>query len=100
DGVGAHNTFLQIYFEMGVAGITSFLLIMAAVAFKLLCRIREDFAGSFMMLMMCVGYLVVCYSDNLLDYLQFQWLFWFTLGSVCASARLAALEALARLAIA
>jgi len=28
------------------------------------------------------------YSDNLLDYLQFQWFFWFCVGAVCASARL------------
>jgi O-antigen ligase len=87
--VGAHNAYLQIYFEMGLAGLTSFLLLVTAIAFKLIYRSREDFAGSFVMLMMCVGYMVVCYSDNLLDYLQFQWFLWFTLGSVCASTRFA-----------
>ncbi|MEH2614392.1 O-antigen ligase family protein [Bradyrhizobium sp. AZCC 1693] len=95
--IGLHNAFLQIYFEMGLAGLISFLLLMAAVAFTLICRFREDFSGSFVMLLLCVGYMVVFYSDNLLDYLQFQWLFWFTLGSVCASARLAAMEARAPL---
>jgi O-antigen ligase len=89
-GVGPHNAFLQIYFEMGVAGLTSFLLLVAAIAFTLIYRSRADFAGSFVMLMMLVGYMVVFYSDNLLDYLQFQWFFWFTIGTVCASTRCAA----------
>jgi O-antigen ligase len=96
---GAHNAFLQIYFEMGVGGLTSFLLLMATIAFKLIYRFREDFAGSFAMLMMCVGYMIVCYSDNLLDYLQFEWFFWFTLGSVCASTRFAAYPSHARFVI-
>jgi putative inorganic carbon (HCO3(-)) transporter len=98
-GVGPHNAFLQIYFEMGVAGLTSFLLLVAAIAFKVVYRSREDFAGSFVMLMMLVGYMVVFYADNLLGYLQFQWFFWFTLGSVCASTRFAAYPLRARLAI-
>ena len=88
--IATHNALLQIYFEMGIAGITSFLFLMGVVALTLVSRAKEDFAGSFSMLMMLVGYMVVCYSDNLLDYLQFQWFFWFTLGSVCASTRLAA----------
>ncbi len=87
-GFGSHNAFLQIYFEMGVAGLTSYLLVMAAIAFKLINRFREDFAGSFVMLMMLVGYMVVFYADNRLS--AIQWFFWFTLGSVCASTRFAA----------
>jgi O-antigen ligase len=96
---GTHNAFLQIYFEMGVVGLASFLLLMATIAFKLIYRSREDFAGSFTMLMMCVGYMIVFYFDNLLDYLQFQLFFWFTLGSVCASTRFASYPSRARFVI-
>jgi hypothetical protein len=39
-GVGPHNAFLQIYFEMGIAGLTSFLLLVAAIAFKLILQIQ------------------------------------------------------------
>lgn len=98
-GIGPHNAFLQIYFEMGVAGLTSFLLILAAIGFQLIRRFKEDFVGSFVMLMMCVGYMFIFYFDNLLDYLQFQWLFWFTLGSVCASTRFPVYTSPARFAI-
>ena len=98
-GADPHNALLQIYFKMGVAGVTSFPLLGAAIAFKLIYRSGEDFPGSFMMLMMCVGYMVVFYSENLLDYLQFQWCFWFTLGSVCASTRLGLYRSRARFGI-
>ena len=98
-GVAPHNALLQICFEMGVAGVTSFLLLGTAIAFKLIYRSGEDFPGSFVMLMMCVGYLVVFYSGNLRDYLQFQWFFWFTLGSVCGSTRFALYPSRARFGI-
>lgn len=88
-GVGPHNAFLQIYFEMGIAGATSAALLMTSIAFKFISALGRDTAGSFTMLMMCSGYLIMCYSDNLLDYLQFQWFFWFTIGTVCASTRFA-----------
>jgi O-antigen ligase len=86
-GVGAHNALLQIYFEMGLAGICSYLSIFIAVFADLAKRLRLDFAGSVVIFAYCVGYLTVCFSDNLLDYLQFQWFFWFSLGTVCASTR-------------
>jgi len=85
EGIGPHNAVLQIYFEMGIAGLSSFALLMAAITFRLISTIGRDFAGSFTMLMLCISYLIVFYSDNLLDYLQFQWFFWFTMGTVCAS---------------
>ncbi|MHC2439857.1 O-antigen ligase family protein [Bradyrhizobium sp. USDA 4451] len=89
EGIGPHNAFLQIYFEMGIAGLSSFLLLMVAIMYRLVSTIGRDFAGSFTMLLLCVGYLIVFYSDNLLDYLQFQWFFWFTMGTTCASRRFA-----------
>jgi O-antigen ligase len=98
-GVGAHNAFLQIYFEMGIIGLACFAILILAVAIKLLSVASRDFQGAFTMLMMCLGYVTVFYSDNLLDYLQFQWFFWFTLGSVCASTRFLPHPAHAQLAV-
>lgn len=95
-GVGAHNAILEIYFEMGLAGICSYLSIFAAIFVQLSRRLRLDFAGTIVMFAYCAGYLIVCFSDNLLGYLQFQWFFWFSLGTMCASTR--ALERSSRLA--
>jgi O-antigen ligase len=88
-GLGLHNGFLQVYFEMGIAGLVAFTFLMAAIILKLIATLNKDFAGSFIMLMLCVGYMIVLYYDNLFGYLQFQWFFWFTLGTVCASERIA-----------
>ncbi len=88
--VGAHNTFLQIYFELGIAGVATFALLTFTIATQLLLISRRDFAGCFTMFMMCIGYIAFAYSDNLLDYLQFQWFFWFLAGTVCASGRFVA----------
>lgn len=79
--VGPHNALLQIYFETGVAGLLAFTLLISVIAYKLFAATRRDFAGSVTMLMMCAGYVLVFYYDNLLDYLQFQWFFWFLLGT-------------------
>ena len=94
-GIGLHNAFLQTYFEMGLAGVISFTFLMVAIMVKLIAMLNKDFAGSFTMLAACVGYMVVFYSDNLLNYLQFQWFFWFVLGSICASGRFAVVSRLA-----
>ncbi|WGD54944.1 O-antigen ligase family protein [Bradyrhizobium sp. CB1650] len=88
-GLGLHNGFLQIYFEMGLVGLIAFTFLMGTIAFKLIAAFNKDFAGSFVMLMLCVGYMIVLYYDNLFGYLQFQWFFWFTVGTVCASQQLA-----------
>jgi hypothetical protein len=40
------------------------------------------------MAILCISYLTVCYSDNLLGYLQFEWFFWFVLGTMLAWMRL------------
>jgi O-antigen ligase len=85
EGVGAHNAFLQIYFEMGLFGLGSFVLIFVCLISQLAARMRHDFAGSAILILWCVGYLLCCYSDNMLDYLQFQWFFWFCIGTVCAA---------------
>ena len=87
-GIGAHNTLLQIYFEMGLFGIATFFMIFAALFYVLLAHLKNDYAGSIVMMLNCVGYLIVCISDNLLDYLQYQWFFWFSVGTVCATKEL------------
>ena len=84
-GVGAHNAFLQIYFEMGLLGLGSFGAIFAMIFRQLYVRARTDLEGSVVMALNCIGYLTVFYSDNLLAYLQYQWFFWFFAAIACAS---------------
>jgi O-antigen ligase len=82
EGVMPHNAFLQIYFEMGIVGLTTYGAIFFALAFELGRGWKVDWRGTLLMGLLCIGYLTVSYSDNVLDYLQYQWLFWFTLATV------------------
>ena len=83
-GVGAHNTLLQLYFETGLFAITAFFAIFFALLTQLRKGLAHDRDGAIIMAAACVAYLAVSYADNLLDYLQFQWFFWFVLGTVAA----------------
>lgn len=80
----AHSVYYQWLFEAGVVG----LLCGAWLYFKLLVLLRAgarfDRLGSVTVISIVVGYLVMCYSDNMLDYLCFNWYYWFLLGTACS----------------
>lgn len=87
-GVGPHNVFLQIYFEMGVVGVLAFGWLFLSLFWKLKDGCRSDPRGTLIMSTFAASYLVECYSDNVIDYLVYQWFFWFVMGTVCAWNRL------------
>ena len=84
EGVGAHNALLQIFFEMGILGVLGVLWLFVSLFAKLIVGYSFDKAGAMIMMILALAYLVVSYGDNMLDYLVFQWYFWFVMGVVCA----------------
>jgi O-antigen ligase len=94
DGIGTHNALLQLYFEAGILGLGSFIAVFAILFVTLARRFRTDPDGTLIAMALCGGILACSYSDNMLDYLQFQWPFWFFIGTVCASVRFPARNAL------
>jgi len=88
EGIGAHNTLLQIYFEMGAVGLFGFLAIFFVLLTQLLRGLGRARDGTILMALLCASYVVASYTDNVLDYLQYQWSFWFVLGTVLAWMRL------------
>ncbi len=87
-GVPPHNTLLQIYFEMGLIGLAAYLAIFVVLFAQLYRGCTHDRAGAIVLAILCIGYLTVSFADNLLDYLNFEWFFWFVLGTVMAWIRL------------
>ncbi len=85
EGVGAHNAALQIYFEMGLVGVAAFVAVFITLFIMLAQRIKVDFPGTLLFALLCASHMLVASSDNMLDYLQFQWFFWFTVGTIIAS---------------
>lgn len=83
---GAHNVYVQWFFETGALGMLCFVWMFYCV-FRLLARRRTtDKAGTAIMMSLVAAYLVVCASDNMVDYLSFNWYFWFIVGTVCSVA--------------
>jgi O-antigen ligase len=87
EGIGTHNALLQLYFEAGWLGLTTFLGAYAVVLTGLALRWRADPKATPIAIALLLGILVCSYSDNMLDYLQFQWPFWFFIGTICAAGR-------------
>jgi O-antigen ligase len=83
---GAHNTYIQWFFETGVIGVicAAWMHFWLFVTLKL--GVVYDKLRSSIAIMMVIAYLFFAFSDNMLDYLSFNWYFWFFIGAACAIA--------------
>jgi putative inorganic carbon (hco3(-)) transporter len=82
-GTYAHNDYLAVLFETGLVGLVTFLWIFWGYAVWLFQRWRFDKGGATTAAAMLATYMICSYSDNLLEYLPYQWEFWFPLGVIC-----------------
>lgn len=83
-GVDAHNVFVQLGFETGLAGLGAFLWIFVRKFSWLLRYWAFDRLGLTMAMATLSVYLLICYSDNLLEYVSYGWCYWFTSGLIFA----------------
>jgi O-antigen ligase len=83
DGIGAHNSYLQLLFEGGVVGLGVFLFLFIG-AWRLLSRAwkKTKSSGHAIALVYLFSYLIICAADNLLYYLVLNWYVWFFIGFV------------------
>ncbi len=88
---GAHNVYVQWFFDAGVIGLMAYLWLHARVALMLKSLMRIDRLAAFATLALVFSYLVVSSSDNIFGYLVFNWYFWFSVGIGCALAASSAL---------
>jgi len=84
DATGAHSMYVKYLFELGFIGLFIFIGIfvyLLAKSLKYWNMARSDCA----FVISCIlFYLIICYSDNIIGYLSFNWYFWFILGSYFA----------------
>ena len=81
---GAHNVYVQLIFEAGLFGLMSFGWLFARLLVFIRQGMQSDRLGRTTLSGVVCAYLLVCYSDNMLDYLAFNWYLWFLLGTACA----------------
>ena len=87
---GAHNTYIEVLFEMGVVGLLFFLSVFLSPLkiFWKRSRVeakakRWEFAWAFSYLL---SYLLACFADNMNYYLGVNWYTWFFIGLMLAAA--------------
>lgn len=80
----AHNAFIEILFETGLLGLVSYFMIYGTalkICWRKLCGNLSGLSREAAIVFSSViGYLLVCFSDNTLYYLAFNWYFWFFIG--------------------
>lgn len=78
--INAHSVYVLLFFELGTLGLLAFLFIIFS---HLKALIRVYPYNKFLVFTVTVGlveFLFECYSDNMLDYLNFDWYLWFLIG--------------------
>ena len=81
-GVDAHNVYIQLLFETGLAGLASYLWIFWRKFVWLARCWSMDKRRLSMILAIITVYMINAYSDNLLEYVSYGWCYWFALGLV------------------
>jgi O-antigen ligase len=79
----AHNVYVQLAFELGIPGAVAFTLVFLLMAAIAVSRLTARPLESVMLLVGSVGYMMVCYSDNMHRYLVSNWYTFFWLGLLC-----------------
>lgn len=89
---GAHNTYLEVLFETGVLGFAAYVGIYLKLLKTFYTKMRNTISSlstEYVLLFCYVGsYAVICFGDNMLYYLSFNWYFWFFVGVMTRSAQL------------
>jgi O-antigen ligase len=84
-GSGAHNVYVQLFFELGAFGLLAFSWLLIQLLRRLWPMLSLDRLGAFISIATVAGYMIISLSDNMLAYLSFNWYFWFVAGAACAA---------------
>lgn len=82
---GAHNVFVQLFFDLGAVGVLAFGALFARPVL-VLARSGLQTHVRLVLVALVGAYLFGCFSDNMMDYLVVNWSLWFLLGLACALA--------------
>ena len=89
---GAHNIYVQLFFELGALGLLAFAWLFWRLAGWIRSLSAVDRLASLIVFSLILAYLIAAFSDNMFSYLSFNWYFWFLAGAACARALLGAAD--------
>jgi O-antigen ligase len=78
---GAHNVYVQLFFDIGAVGLFTFIWLYACLTLSLAKFYKANKLMIFSIIMLIGQYAMTAYSDNMLSYLAYNWYFWFVLGA-------------------
>lgn len=79
---GAHNVYVELFFDLGIFGVLAYITLFAASAVKIFPLRKAKLLLSGIAILQLLQYCLYSYSDNMLFYLSFNWYFWFFIGLV------------------
>ncbi len=80
-GMDAHSVFIQLIFETGFIGLLAFSWALVMIAYRVIRNYVIDRIVRFTILQLLLQYVMFSYSDNMLDYLLYNWYLWFVIGA-------------------
>jgi hypothetical protein len=82
----AHSVFVQLLFELGALGLVSYLWLSWRSIRGLWSLLKIDRLATFSLILLVLNFLVCAFSDNMFDYLTYDWYWWFGVGAGCSLA--------------
>lgn len=86
--INAHSVYVQLFFEMGIVGLIAFLNLIFAHLKSLFNLYHRNKFLVFIVIVTILEFLFMSYSDNMIDYLIYEWYLWFTVGIALGSLKL------------
>lgn len=84
-GIGAHNTYIQVFYETGLFGAIGYIYLLSMMIIKCLkCR-RYDRNGGLIFASLGVANMIYNYSDNMLEYGGYNFYFFGLMGAFLAT---------------
>jgi len=78
--INAHNVYVQTFFELGILGLLSFLFLIYSNIKTIVSLYAKYKLLIFTVVVLLVEFMFQCLSDNMLDYLVYDWYMWFFVG--------------------
>jgi hypothetical protein len=72
---------MQVFFDGGLMGLGGFIWLLIGTGVLAASVRKTDRVEGFLLLMLVLEFALVSVSDNMLDYLVYNWYLWFVLGT-------------------
>lgn len=83
---GAHNVFVERFFDGGLVAVAAFAVFFVVQLDKAVRLFQHDRFMALIYLSLILSYLTLNASDNVVDYLAYNWYYWVVAGAFYASA--------------